>query len=288
MTGQPTEELDYVVVDVFTDRAFAGNPLAVVLDADGLTAEQMQSIAREFNLSETTFVLPPTTPEATYRARIFTPSAELPFAGHPSVGTAWLLVHLARHDAGTLVQECGAGLVRLVVDDRGAALTGAAPTQSDVVDESPYLQALGLDDVDFAGTPARVCGCGLDWGFLHVGDDALGRVSVDLAVLTALPGAGVCAFSFHDGRAHSRVFAGGVGVAEDPATGSAALGLGVYLVASGLLPADGRSTYEIAQGAEIGRPSTISGVVTASQGSAVEVTVTGAVAQAAAGRIRIP
>ena len=81
-----SETLDYAVVDVFTDRAFAGNPLAVVLDADRLSTGQMQSVAREFNLSETTFVLPPTTDEAMYRARIFTPTTELPFPGHPSVG----------------------------------------------------------------------------------------------------------------------------------------------------------------------------------------------------------
>jgi predicted PhzF superfamily epimerase YddE/YHI9 len=108
-------------------------------DTDRLSTDQMQLVAPEFNLSETTFVLP-TTDDATYRARILTPTTELPSAGHPSVGTAWLLVHLGRHEAGALVQECGAGLVQIVVDDNGAALTGAAPTQSDVVDEAPYLQ----------------------------------------------------------------------------------------------------------------------------------------------------
>ncbi|HET6910994.1 MAG TPA: PhzF family phenazine biosynthesis isomerase, partial [Mycobacteriales bacterium] len=98
---------DYHVVDVFTDRAFAGNPLAVLPDAGGLDDEQMQAMAREFNLSETTFVLPPTQSGATYRARIFTPSSELPFAGHPTVGTAWLLSRLGRYGTGSVVQECG-------------------------------------------------------------------------------------------------------------------------------------------------------------------------------------
>ncbi len=283
-----SDTLDYAVVDVFTDRAFAGNPLAVVLDADRLSTEQMQSLAREFNLSETTFVLPPTTDEATYRARIFTATTELPFAGHPSVGTAWLLVHRGRHEAGTLVQECGAGLVQLFVDDHGAMLTGAAPTQSGVVDEAPYLQALGLRAEDLDATPLRLCGCGLDWGYLRVADDALGRIALDQTALAALPGAGVCVFSYRDVRAHARVFAGGVGVSEDPATGSAALGLGVFLVASGLLPADGESSYEIAQGAEIGRPSRIVGQITAAEGRAVTVHVAGGVAEVAAGRIRVP
>ena len=283
-----SDTLDYAVVDVFTDRAFAGNPLAVVLDSGRLSTGQMQSVAREFNLSETTFVLPPTTDEATYRARIFTPTTELPFAGHPSVGTAWLLVHQGRHEAGLLVQECGAGLVQIVVDDHGAMLTGAAPTQSDVVDGAPYLKALGLRAEDLEATPPRLCGCGLEWGFLRVGDEALGRISLDLTALTALPGAGVCVFSYRDGRAHARVFGGGVGVPEDPATGSAALGLGVFLVASGLLPADGESSYEIAQGVEIGRPSRIVGQVTAAEGRAVTVHVAGGVAEVAAGRIRVP
>lgn len=205
----------------------------MVLDADRLGTEQMQSLAREFNLSETTFVLPPTTDEATYRARIFTATTELPFAGHPSVGTAWLLVRQGRHEASTLVQECGAGLVQIVVDDHRAMLTGAAPTQSGVADEAPYLQALGLRAEDLDATPLRLCGCGLDLGFLQVADDALGRVALDPTALTALPGAEVCVFSDRDGRAHARVLAGGVGMSEDPATGSAALGLGVFLVASG-------------------------------------------------------
>jgi trans-2,3-dihydro-3-hydroxyanthranilate isomerase len=295
VTGQTTvverhlsNTLDYAVVDVFTDRAFAGNPLAVVLDADRLSTEQMQSLAREFNLSETTFVLPPTTDEATYRARIFTATTELPFAGHPSVGTAWLLVHRGRHEASTLVQECGAGLVQIAVDDHCAMLTSAAPAQSGVVDEAPYLPALGLRAEDLDATPLRLCGCGLDWGFLGVADDALGRIAADATALTALPGAGVCVFSYRDGLAHARVFASGIGVSEDPATGSAAMGLGVFLVASGLLPADGESSYEIAQGVEIGRPSRIVGQVTAAEGRAVTVRVAGGVAEVAAGRIRVP
>src|SRR3954454_15038776 len=103
--------LRYEVVDVFTDRPFAGNPLAVVYDADELAADQMQALAREFHLSETVFVLAPRAAAATYRVRIFTPSAELPFAGHPSVGAAVTLLRAGRVAAGTVVQECGAGLL---------------------------------------------------------------------------------------------------------------------------------------------------------------------------------
>jgi len=283
-----SEQRDYRIVDVFTDRAFAGNGLAVLPDADGLSTEQMQAIAREFNLSETTFVLPPTGAAATYRVRIFTPASELPFAGHPSVGTAWMLARLGRFGNGTVVQECGAGLVSLVVDDEGAMLTGGTPTQSDSYDEAPFLSALALEGADFGGAPVRVCGCGLEWAFLHVRDDALQRTNADTGALAPLPGTGVYVFSFADGRAHARSFAAGVGVPEDPATGSAALGLGVYLVASGLLPADGTSTYEIAQGVEMGRPSLIRGTVIAREGRAVEVKVTGGVAEVATGRIVVP
>src|SRR5690349_22566325 len=98
----------YEIVDVFTDRPYAGNPLAVVLGADALAGDQMQTLAREFNLSETVFVLPPTA-GATYRARIFTPEAELPFAGHPSIGAAVTTVRRGLTAPGQLVQECGAG-----------------------------------------------------------------------------------------------------------------------------------------------------------------------------------
>jgi trans-2,3-dihydro-3-hydroxyanthranilate isomerase len=283
-----TTELDYHVVDVFTDQAYAGNPLAVVLGADGLTDRQMQSIAREFNLSETTFVLTPTKPDATYRLRIFTPSVELPFAGHPSVGTAWLLQSIGRIGTGTVVQECGAGLLPIVVDDSGAELTGGAVSQSDRLPPDDLARAVGASDADLAGTPARWCGCGIDFGYVHVHEVALERVVPDPARLATLGNAGVCVFSFDGTRAHSRVFAAGAGVAEDPATGSAALGLGVFLVASGLLPADGTSSLEIAQGLEMGRPSRLSVVVRAEHGRVVEARVSGGVVPVATGRLKPP
>src|SRR4051794_20905547 len=119
--------LRYDIVDVFTDRPFAGNPLAVVHGGEELSTERMQAIANEFNLSETTFPLPPTTPDADYRLRIFTPGAELPFAGHPSVGSAWLLASTGRIGTGSVVQECGAGLLPVQVDAEGARVTGGKP-----------------------------------------------------------------------------------------------------------------------------------------------------------------
>src|SRR5690349_19234793 len=111
----------YEIVDVFTDRPFAGNPLAVVYGAEELATDQLHALAREFNLSETVFVLPPTTAEATYRARIFTPENELPFAGHPSVGAAVTAMRHGMFAPGQVVQECGAGLLPLTVTAGGSA-----------------------------------------------------------------------------------------------------------------------------------------------------------------------
>jgi trans-2,3-dihydro-3-hydroxyanthranilate isomerase len=279
--------LDYRVVDVFTDRAYAGNPLAVVLDGSALSSEQMQQIAREFNLSETTFVLPTTAAEATYRVRIFTPAAELPFAGHPSVGTAWLLADLGVIPTGDVVQECEAGLMPLVVDADGATLTGGEPSVGADFDEQPFLAALGLSDADFTGTRVRLAGCGLDWAYLHVHEDAVARVQVDLTRLAELPGAGVYVFSLDGDRAHARSFAAGVGVPEDPATGSAALGLGVYLAAAKLLDGDS-ATVSIRQGVEMGRPSLLDVSVQISGGVASKVQVRGGVRPVALGQITTP
>src|SRR5262245_34360995 len=121
--------LAYVIVDVFTDQAFTGNPLAVVLDAEGLDTSQMQALAREFNLSETTFPLRCDEDGVDYELRIFTPNTELPFAGHPSVGTAWLMARLGRVPVGRVVQRCIAGDLPLEIAPGGdrVELTGGEP-----------------------------------------------------------------------------------------------------------------------------------------------------------------
>ncbi len=279
--------LRYEVVDVFTDRPFTGNPLAVVFDADGLAGDQMQAVAREFNLSETIFVLPPVSAGATYRVRIFTPAAELPFAGHPSVGAAATLVRTARLAAGTLVQECGAGLLPIEVDGSGTAtLTGGSPTIGAGLDPAPLLAAAGLTDADFVGPAPRVAGCGLEFPYLSVRPAAVGRAAPHPEA--GVPHVDVFAWDPETGVAHARVFAPGLGVPEDPGTGSAALGLGVWLVGSGLLAGDGTSTYRVRQGAEIHRPSTMDCTVTAVGGVAVSATVTGHVTPVAAGEIAVP
>jgi len=149
--------LPYHVLDVFTDRPYAGNPLAVVLDGDDLSTESMQAIAREFNLSETTF--PTSSDRADYAVRIFTPGTELPFAGHPSVGTAWLLARLGRIPAGEVRQDCAAGVLPIAVTGSGATLTGGAPTVSDPLDAEPLLRSVGLEAGSLAGiAPPRTAG----------------------------------------------------------------------------------------------------------------------------------
>jgi trans-2,3-dihydro-3-hydroxyanthranilate isomerase len=281
--------LAYRVVDVFTDRAFGGNPLAVVLDGDDLTTAQMQALANEFNLSETTFPVAPTTPDATYKLRIFTPSTELPFAGHPSVGSAWVMRLLGRAGEGDVVQECGAGLLPLRFDGERVTLSGGPPHVGADVEAGPVLAAVGLTAADFVGHPVRWAGVGIDFGFLHVQPEAVDRAAFDTGRGAALPsGAGLSVFSYVDGEVHARVFAPGAGVAEDPATGSAALGLGVWLASCGLVDGDGETSYVITQGVEIGRPSRLECAVRCEAGQVVETLVTGRVVPVAEGRIRRP
>jgi trans-2,3-dihydro-3-hydroxyanthranilate isomerase len=276
----------YQVVDVFTSQAYAGNPLAVVLDADDLSTGQLQSIAQEFNLSETAFPLRAPT-GATYGLRIFTPQTELPFAGHPSVGSAWVLHQLGRIEVGANVQACGAGLLPITVTADGATLTGGTPTCGEPLDPLPLLDALGLAVEDLAGPPPRWAGVGIEFAFLVVHPDALGRVWLDVPKVSALGRSGLSLLAWDGSVARCRVFPGGVGVVEDPATGSAALGLGVYLAASGLL-ADGTHAYVVEQGVEMRRPSTLTCTVTVADGVAVQTTVSGGVVPIARGELRIP
>ena len=281
--------VEYEVVDVFAPRAFAGNPLAVVFDADDLTTEQCQALANEFALSETSFLCAPTAPGASYRVRIFTPHAELPFAGHPSVGAAHTLVRTGRLPGGTLHQECGAGVLPLEVTADGATLTGGRPTLEDGPDPAALAEAVGLSAADVTGVPASVAGCGLPWTFLAVHPGVVDSAVPQPAALAAFGlGEGVCVLSWDGAAARARVFADDLRWNEDPATGSAALGAGVWLVACGLLAPQGTSSYTVHQGEAMGRPSVLACTVTAEGGRATSATVAGAVVPVAAGRIRVP
>jgi trans-2,3-dihydro-3-hydroxyanthranilate isomerase len=285
------ESLDYEIVDVFAPRAFAGNPLAVVFGADALSTEQCQALAFEFHLSETSFVCAPTEPGADYRVRIFTPFAELPFAGHPSVGAAHTLVRTGRLTAGTLRQECGVGVLDVAVDEDGAQLTGGRPTLEDGPAADELADAVGLSAADTTGLPSDVAGCGLPFAYLSVAPGMVDRAAPDQAALDALgvgEGVSVLSWDAATSTAYARVFAGDLMWGEDPATGSAALGTGVWLVECGLLAGEGTSSYTVRQGEKLGRPSVLECTVTAEGGRAVAATVRGAVVPIASGRIRVP
>lgn len=279
--------LEYEIVDVFTGTPFAGNPLAVVLGADELDTARLQTLADEFHLSETAFPMA-ARDGADYRLRIFTPEVELPFAGHPSIGAAWVLAARGLLAPGPVVQSCGAGRLALQVTPDGGpvTLTGGPPSVGEPQHPERLLRAVGLGHKELIGVEPRACGTGLDFLFLLVRAGAVAHCEPDLPALRALGVAGVSVFSWDGETAHARVFAGGVGVVEDPATGSAALGLGVFLVTSGLLP-DGGS-YVVQQGAELGRPSRLECTVQVTGGAPVSASVSGQVVPVATGRIRRP
>jgi trans-2,3-dihydro-3-hydroxyanthranilate isomerase len=268
--------------------------LAVVHGAEGLDTAQLAALAREFNLSETVFPLPPSQDGASYRARIFTPEEELPFAGHPSVGVAWVLARDGVIAAGDAVQECGAGLLRVRVDAAGARVDGGQPSIGPLLDGVELAEAVGLtkDDLDTT-VEAGITAAGLDYPIVLVRPDAVSRARVpEINALNRatreLGTVCVAAPNLAEGKVHARMFGPGVGVAEDPATGSAAVALAVFLVDRGLLPANGTSTFTVAQGAEIGRPSRLEVAVEARDGRAVRTSVGGRVVAVSSGEILVP
>jgi trans-2,3-dihydro-3-hydroxyanthranilate isomerase len=223
--------------------------------------------------------------------RIFTPFAELPFAGHPSVGAAHTLVRAGRQPAGRLRQECGVGVVDLTVDADGATLGGGPATLEPGPDPAALAAAVGLSAADLAGVPVHVAGCGLPFAYLAVRPDAVDRARPDQPALDRLGvGEGVSVLSWDaDSRtARARVFAGDLRWGEDPATGSLALGAGVWLTATGLVAADGTTDCTVHQGEALGRPAVLTCTVTAAAGVATAATVSGRVHPVAAGTIAVP
>lgn len=291
--------LAYDIVDVFTDRPFAGNQLAVVHGAGDLSTEQCQAIAQEFNYSETVFPVPHG--DHDYAVRIFTPGSEIPFAGHPTLGAAWVLRSRGLLAGDDATQHCGAGEIGVrFTGERSVELT-AAPRDS-VGHTGPFVDRLhadlGLFPSDLDG-PVWISGCGLTFAHVPVVGDALGRVHVPSRPLSTYddqphvtdPLDGVNVYSVSgtedDLRVHARVFVQGLSVPEDPATGSAAAGLGIALVETGRLPRGGR--YTIRQGVEMGRPSTLHGQVDVdADGRPVHCHVAGEVQTVASGEIVVP
>lgn len=293
-----TASLPYVVLDVFTDRAFAGNPLAVVLEAEGLSGDQMLQITREFNLSETAFPLRPTPEErsagADYVLRIFTPGAELPFAGHPSIGSAWWLAQAGQIPFGAVGQLCGEGLLPIEVTPAGATLTGGSASVSAPQDAGRALAAVGLSADDLAHPDMWIASTGLAFAYVFVSVDALSRCRPDVTVLREefsypQPATGVYLVAWDAARRHARarMFAGDIPSPEDPATGSAALGLGALLVARGEFD-DGAHEVSIDQGVEMGRPSRLAVTCTVVDGEVDRLQVTGSAVKVGEGRIAVP
>jgi len=275
VTVMPNDERRYRLrwVDVFTDRALAGNPLAVVLRADGLSVAQMQAIARETNLSETTFVLPPEKREHAAKVRIFTPHVELPFAGHPTVGTGWVLLDegLVGPDAAAFTLEEGVGPIRVRVDRVGGDVVlwmSHPPVKFGTVIEkrADVAAALGLtvDDL-LPDVPIQVVATGVP--FLYVAltspDVVDAAVSSAEALTNVLDPHGlppVFLFAAAGGnRLHSRMFGphSETRIVEDPATGSASGPVGAFAVRYGLLRRAPQVSIVSEQGTKMGRQSFI-------------------------------
>lgn len=259
----------FVQVDVFSKQAMQGNPLAVVVDASGLDEATMQAFARWTNLSETSFVLPPGSAQADYRVRIFTPHAELPFAGHPSVGTAWALLDmgLVRAREGRLVQECGAGLLQIHVrednEDDGRIVSVQAPRalRSALAPEAIEALPQALGSIAIQGEQRPVMSdVGARWVLVEMRSRAgLRSLIPDHERITTLSRAlraeGIVVFCFDPSQLHAvelRAFAPATGVPEDPVTGSAHAAVGDWLHAQGrLIGLQGR--YRAMQGSALGR-----------------------------------
>jgi trans-2,3-dihydro-3-hydroxyanthranilate isomerase len=266
--------LHYHRVDVFTDRAFGGNPLAVITNGRGVASETMQAVAKEFNLSETTFVLPPDDPRHDWRVRIFTPGSELPMAGHPTIGTSFVLAreHMIRRDGRetNITLEEGVGPIPVRVEFEGGEPSFAEMSQPlpkfgpELTDRGAVAAMLSLsaDDID-ERLPIEVVSCGVP--FLYVPLRTLeaarrARPRADLIEGVAeREGFPPEVFVFtrevenEGSTVHSRMFAPGLGITEDPATGAASGPLGCYLVRHGLAHAGTEMVSE--QGIEMGRPS---------------------------------
>ncbi|MDY7040161.1 MAG: PhzF family phenazine biosynthesis protein [Chloroflexota bacterium] len=305
------KEYQFIQVDVFTDKPFGGNPLAVFPDAEGLTTDEMQRLAREMNLSETTFILPPQAPGADFKVRIFTPAKEMPFAGHPVVGTHWVLAHLGRvdlHEPVTKVSfELGVGVLpaELHVTDgqvERVVMTQDRPTFHAVLEDLTDLAAgLGLapEAIVEMGLPVQVVSTGAPQMMVPVhslvevrGLDA-GRLNI-AALNRACHAVGTeCVMVFTletewpEATVHVRMFAPLLGVPEDPATGSANGALGAYLVHHRAVPVTSPTTHILSeQGAELGRPSRLQVEVDLNNEEVAAVRVGGRVAPVAEGVVR--
>jgi trans-2,3-dihydro-3-hydroxyanthranilate isomerase len=305
-----TMALTYHILDVFTERPFGGNPLAVVLDADKLSSADMQTIAREFNLSETVFVLAPTSAGHTARVRIFTPSRELAFAGHPTLGAAVLLAELRtqpqingeRDAIIALEEEIGSVRVGVKLRSQAAAhgefdapkATGAIERLSEPEEISA---AIGLipTEIGFENHKPTMLRGSNTFAFVPVANlEAMTKVKVAplhwAHIFTARDVHGVYLYTRQSVRVqsafHTRMFAPDLGVPEDPATGSAAAGFAHVIHAFDVLP-DGTHKRALEQGIEMGRPSTIMLTMTIGRGKLDTIRIGGHAIRIAEGTLKV-
>ena len=260
----------FLQLDVFTHRAGAGNTLAVVLDPEGLDSTEMQRFAAWTQLPETTFLLPPTTPEASYRLRIFTPRREVPFAGHPSIGTAYAALESGRAlpRDGHLIQEGAAGLLPLRVEGEGATrriyIRAPASRIAEAPDLDPMLLANAWHGLARGALPPTLVEGGRRWWMVELADEAAVRgMAPDLEAIAGLARAsdtmGLCVFARCHGQDYGlvvRAFLPAHGHAEDPASGAANAMIAAFLQQCGALGELG-SRYVSSQGREIGRDARI-------------------------------
>jgi trans-2,3-dihydro-3-hydroxyanthranilate isomerase len=297
--------LKFYTLDVFTERRFGGNPLAVFTDGADLAGEVMQQIAREMNLSETVFVLPPRDPQALCRLRIFQPAKELPFAGHPTIGTGYLLAVLGRvplrDGRVSILLEEDVGLVPVSIESRGGTpgfvqLTAAAlPSFRDPPADRATLAAMLRLSADDLLDDAQGVSCGLPHLFVPVRDrGVLARADMDVALWRVTLGSywAQQVFIFcrdpelEGSNIRARMYAPESGIAEDPATGSACAALGGYLGARAP-ESDGTLRWVVEQGFEMGRPSLLHLEIDKSAGRITAVRVGGSSVLVSEGQLHL-
>jgi trans-2,3-dihydro-3-hydroxyanthranilate isomerase len=294
----------FQTLDVFTETALAGNPLAVVLDAEGLDDARMQVIAAEFNLSETVFVLEPRNAVNSARVRIFTPKRELPFAGHPTVGAAALIAHrrasdlLAAQDLRIVLEEPIGDVVCVARHRKGQALAAyfELPKLPQRLEDKPpsavqIAASLGLElqDIGFDGHEPSVFSAGAPFLFVPIGSlDAIGRTAPGILPWATRDGPATFVYTRETEREasayHARMFAGGWGIGEDPATGSAVAAFAGVVQAFDR-PSDGDHMMTIEQGFEMGRPSLIALGLVIEDGALVSATIGGSVVLVSSGSL---
>lgn len=252
-------------IDVFSNKHFRGNPVAVVLDSEGISDDQMRTIAAWTNLSETTFFQPPTTPDADYVLRIFTPRGELPFAGHPTVGSAHAALEAGIYTpkGGKLRQECGIGVIEVTVDgdspDRLISFEASAKVVHNFESSREAISAALGAEIAQDPSPTSV-DVGAVWTIVRFEDpDTVKNLTPDMSTTARLAEqfniTGVCVFAFggeNGADVRMRCFAPAFGVNEDPVTGGANACLGHFLAETGMIDRVGRE-YVVSQGTELGR-----------------------------------